>query len=78
MNKPEIIKQPSLKEIREAYKLINSEDAPILAAAIKAKPDFLITWDIKDFLKKEVVSNVSLLQRNFSRNIGKDNSFGFT
>ena len=40
--RPKIIKQPSLKEIRKAYKLILTEDAPILAAAIKSKPDFLI------------------------------------
>jgi predicted nucleic acid-binding protein len=56
--RPEIVKNPTLKEIHYAYKLIRSEDAPILAAALKSKPDFLITWDIKHFLKKEVVSNV--------------------
>ncbi len=55
---PKIVKEPTLKEIRNAYKLIQSEDAPILAAAIKCHPDFLITWDKKDFLKKEVISNV--------------------
>jgi len=35
------------KEIKSAYKIINSEDAPILAGAIKAKVDFLITLDKK-------------------------------
>lgn len=59
MAKPKIIPNPSLNEIRKAEKLIHSEDAPILAAAIKLKPDFLITWDKKHFLKKEVVSNIS-------------------
>jgi len=61
LTKPEIIKKPTLKEIRRAYKLILSGDAPILAAAIKAKPDFLITWDIKHFLKKEVVLNAPFI-----------------
>ena len=58
LTKPKVVKQPSLKEIRQAYKLILSDDAPILAAAIKAKPNFLITWDKKHFLKKEVIFNV--------------------
>lgn len=55
ISKPCIVKQLSLREIRKAHQLIQSEDAPILAAAIKCKPDFLITWDIKHFLKKEVL-----------------------
>lgn len=58
---PKIIGQPSIKEIREAYNLINTEDAPILAAAIKGRPDFLITWDIKHFLKREVMRKVSFV-----------------
>ena len=61
LTRPEIIKEPNLEEIRKAYKLIRSDDAPILAAAIKAKPDFLITWDIKHFLKREVILNVSFI-----------------
>jgi len=59
--RPKIVKDPTLKEIKKAYQLIHSDDAPILAAAIKAKPDFLITWDINDFLKKEAISNVSFV-----------------
>jgi predicted nucleic acid-binding protein len=58
---PTIVKQPSLSAIREAYKLIHNKDAPILAAAIKAKPNFLITWNTKHFLKKEVIQNVSFV-----------------
>lgn len=58
---PKIVKQPILKEIRKAYKLILTEDAPILAAAMKSSPDFLITWDIKHFMKKEVTSNISFI-----------------
>lgn len=61
LGKPRIIKQPAIKEIRKSYNIIHSDDAPILAAAIKSKPDFLITWDIKHFLKKEVISNVSFI-----------------
>lgn len=59
MAKPIFVPNPSLKEIKKAESLIHSEDAPILAAAIKSKPDFLITWDKKHFLKEKVISNVS-------------------
>lgn len=61
LSQPKIVKKPSLKEIRKTYKIINSEDAPILAAAIKSKPDFLITWDKKHFLKKEILLNYTFI-----------------
>jgi len=61
ISQPKIVKQPSIQEVRRAYKLIQSEDAPILAAAVKSKPDILITWDKKHFLKKGVLSNVAFL-----------------
>ncbi len=35
------------KEIQSVYQIINSEDAPILAGAIKGKVDVLITLDKK-------------------------------
>jgi predicted nucleic acid-binding protein len=44
-NEPIIIKPISKKELKLAYKIINSEDTPILAGAIKAKAHFLITLD---------------------------------
>jgi putative PIN family toxin of toxin-antitoxin system len=47
---PMITKKLTAKEIKPAYRIINSEDAPILAGAIKGKVDFLITLD-KKFLK---------------------------
>ncbi len=59
--KPKVVKQPTLEKIRKAYKLILTDDAPILAAALKSKPDFLITWDKRHFLKKEVISNTSFI-----------------
>jgi putative PIN family toxin of toxin-antitoxin system len=47
---PMITKKLKAKEIKSAYKIIDSEDAPILAGAMKGKVDFLITLD-KKFLK---------------------------
>lgn len=55
ISKPQIVEQPSIKAIRKAYKIIQTEDAPILAAALKCKPDFLVTWDKKHFLRKEIL-----------------------
>lgn len=59
ISQPIIIPQLILKEIAKAYQIIRTNDAPILAASIKANPDFLITLDIKHFLKKEVTESVS-------------------
>ena len=56
---PEITHAPSLAQIRHAYKILPTSDAPILAAAITAKPDTLVTWNTKDFLRKEVIASVS-------------------
>ena len=59
LSRPTVVSGTSLLEIRHAHALIKTNDAPILAAAIKVKPDFLITWDIKHFLKASVVDAVS-------------------
>lgn len=58
---PKIVKQPSLNEVKAAHQIIDSPDAPILAAAIKVKLDFVLTWDIKHFLKKDVLQNVDFI-----------------
>ena len=43
----------SAREVEQAGKLIKHQnDAPILAAAIKAKPDWLITDNTKDFTEE--------------------------
>lgn len=55
------VKDPSSKLVATLTNFISPDDAPILAAAIKSKPNFLITWDKKHFLKKEVISNVSFI-----------------
>jgi len=58
-----ILKDPSLKEVRESLYLISdSTDAPILAAAIKAKVDFLVTHNRKHFLDDPKVAEKSGLQ----------------
>ena len=51
---PEGAPEPTLQEIHKAYDSIKTSDAPILAAAKKARPDALVTWDVKHFLKETV------------------------
>lgn len=72
---PEITPQPSLKETREAYRLLPTSDAPILASALKAKPDALVTWNTRDFLRKEVMLSTPfpiLIPRRFLEQFSKE------
>jgi putative PIN family toxin of toxin-antitoxin system len=50
LSKPIITNKATKKDIRNAYKIIQTEDAPILAGALKTKIDFLLTLD-KKFIK---------------------------
>lgn len=56
--KPEVVRRPTMAQIRRAYALIQTSDAPILAAAIFAKSDALVTWNTKDFMKPVVLDAV--------------------
>lgn len=51
---PEITPDPTLEQIRRAYQILPTSDAPILAAALRARPDVFVTWDVHDFFRKDV------------------------
>jgi putative PIN family toxin of toxin-antitoxin system len=51
---PVLIDDPHQKDIKKYLTVINPDDAPILAAAVKANVDFLITWDRKHFTSKKI------------------------
>ena len=55
---PEIIKDPTLKQIEKAHTILPTSDAPILACAIKIRPTALITWNTKDFMRKSILEAV--------------------
>jgi predicted nucleic acid-binding protein len=55
---PELINDPSSKEVKNYASLINSNDAPILAAADLSGADYLVTWDKKHFFSHNVKDNV--------------------
>ena len=46
----EVAEKPALEELKQAATYINLKDAPIDAAAAKAKVDYLVTWDRKHFI----------------------------
>lgn len=47
---PEIARDPSPSELKEAASYINLKDAPIIAAGINADVDYLVTLDRKHLL----------------------------
>jgi len=52
---PELAPDISLHMIRKAYQILPTSEARILASALKTKPDALVTWNTRDFLRKEVI-----------------------
>jgi predicted nucleic acid-binding protein len=57
---PELLKDLPAKDIRKYARLINKDDAPILAAAEISGADYLITWDKKHFVTSKVKKNVKV------------------
>jgi len=55
---PHVTKKPAILQVRKAYALLPTSDAPILASATASKPDALVTWDVKHFLRANVVASV--------------------
>lgn len=55
---PEVTQSPKLKEVRQAFAFLPTSDAPILASAMRAKPDVLVTWNTRDFMRPKVLGAV--------------------
>lgn len=55
---PTLVEDPTHREVVQARRVIHHKDAPILAAAISAEVDYLITWNIKHFHKPPVMQAV--------------------
>lgn len=51
---PVLIDDPHQKDVERFLKVINYDDAPILASAVGSDADFLITWDRKHFIGKNI------------------------
>jgi predicted nucleic acid-binding protein len=46
----EVAEKPTLEELKQAATYIDLKDTPIVAAAVKAKVGYLVTWDRKHFI----------------------------
>ena len=57
---PVIVKDASPKEIASWSKIINEEDAGILASATAVKPDYLVTGDKHYFARKAIAEKSGL------------------
>lgn len=51
---PVLIDDPSSRDIKKFSSMIHQGDAPILASAVNSGADFLITWDRKHFMGKNI------------------------
>ena len=51
---PRIVADPPRASVERAKELIHHNDAPILAAALLANVDYLVTWNTRHFQKKAV------------------------
>ena len=56
---PTIVEDPDADSIREASRVIDAKDAPILAAARIAHVDYLVTWNTRHFQTKAARSWVA-------------------
>ena len=51
---PKVTPEPTLREVKQAYKILPTSDAPILASALKIQPDAFVTWNTRHFHRAEV------------------------
>lgn len=55
---PALLDDPSPKAVLRASHVIHYKDAPILAAAISADVDYLVTWNTRHFCRPSVMEAV--------------------
>lgn len=57
---PVLVDDPLQNDIVKYLTVINSDDAPILASAVISGSDFLVTWDRRHFIGKNIHIHSSL------------------
>lgn len=51
---PVLVDDPLQKEVKKFSSIIHPDDAPILATAVNSGVDFLVKWDRKHFIGKNI------------------------
>jgi len=55
-----IIKNPSAHLVLKYINIVSQEDAPIIAASLKSRADYLLTFDRKHFLNNKTLAKIKL------------------
>jgi len=51
---PTLVDDPTPVQVKRAIPMVGEDDAPILAAALKAQAEFLVTWNTRHFMTSKV------------------------
>jgi predicted nucleic acid-binding protein len=57
---PQLVENPTVKEVQTAVPWVGADDAPILACALRAHADYLVTWNTRHFMGPRVPAHLPL------------------
>ena len=55
-----LVADPTLKDIHAAIPWVGKDDAPILAAALRSRADYLVTWNTRDFMTPRMPKDLAV------------------
>jgi putative PIN family toxin of toxin-antitoxin system len=58
----ERVPEPNQEQLKQVEQYVVEKDAPVVAAAINARPDYLVTFDVRDLLEPVEVAQQSGLK----------------
>lgn len=57
---PTLVDDPVPEQVQEAAPFVGEDDAPILAAALKSKAEFLVTWNTRHFMTSKIPKDLPI------------------
>lgn len=57
---PTLVDDPTPEQVKAAIPLVGEDDAPILAAALKSKAEFLLTWNTRHFMTSKIPKDLPI------------------